>query len=89
MVTGLVPGVERLRLADDRLTSRLGAALFSIPPSRASSSVTGFEAARRVGLRCTTPSRWTSRSAFVRTSNNAGGLEGGNDHGHAPSSSAP
>ena len=53
VVCGLAPGLGTYATGADRLTSRLGAALFSIPP---------------IVL---------ADGEFRRTSNNAGGLEGG------------
>lgn len=77
VVTGLVPGVGGYATADDRLTSRLGAALFSIPAIKGVEFGLGFEAARRVGSEVHDPIALDKQVGFVRTSNNAGGLEGG------------
>ena len=77
VVTGLVPGVGGYATAGDRLTSRLGAALFSIPAIKGVEFGLGFEAARRVGSEVHDPIALDKQVGFVRTSNNAGGLEGG------------
>ena len=77
VVTGLVPGVGGYATAGDRLTSRLGAALFSIPAIKGVEFGLGFEAARRVGSEVHDPIALDKKAGFVRTSNNAGGLEGG------------
>ena len=77
VVTGLVPGVGGYASAGDRLTSRLGAALFSIPAIKGVEFGLGFEAARRVGSEVHDPIALDKQAGFVRTSNNAGGLEGG------------
>ena len=70
-------GVGGYATADDRLTSRLGAALFSIPAIKGVEFGLGFEAARRVGSEVHDPIALDKQVGFVRTSNNAGGLEGG------------
>ena len=77
VVTGLVPGVGVYATGDGRLTSRLGAALFSSRPTKCVECGLGFEAARRVGSEVHDPIALDKQVGFVRTSNNAGGLEGG------------
>ena len=76
VVTGLVPGVGGYATADDRLTSRLGAALFSIPAIKGVEFGLGFQAAARPGSQVHDPIVLAD-GEFRRTSNNAGGLEGG------------
>lgn len=77
VVRGLLPGVGGYATAGDRLTSRLGASLFSIPAIKGVEFGLGFEAARRVGSQVHDPIALDGKAGFVRTSNNAGGLEGG------------
>jgi chorismate synthase len=79
-VTGLPPGLGGYAAPEERLTSRLGEALFSIPAIRAVEVGLGLEAARRPGSEVndpivrSDPGRW---GRFRRASNRAGGLEGG------------
>ena len=77
VATGLVPGVGGYATAGDRLTSRIGGALFSIPAVKGVEFGLGFEAARRPGSRVHDPIGLDPQAGFVRASNNAGGLEGG------------
>ena len=64
--------------ADDRLTARLGQALFSIQAMKGVEFGMGFEVARRLGSEVHDPIVLDrERDCFTRTSNNAGGLEGG------------
>uniref|UniRef100_A0A7C9JSH0 Chorismate synthase n=1 Tax=Muribaculaceae bacterium Z82 TaxID=2304548 RepID=A0A7C9JSH0_9BACT len=77
VVKGLVPGVGGYATARDRLTSRLAAALFSIPAIKGVEFGLGFEAARRPGSQVHDPIVRDAVFGFSRTSNNAGGLEGG------------
>lgn len=76
VVEGLVPGLGGYATANDRLTARLGAAMFSIPAIKGVEVGLGFEAARREGSKVHDPIRLED-GQFTRTSNNAGGLEGG------------
>lgn len=76
VVRGLVPGLGGYEAANARLTSQLGAALFSIPAMKGVEFGLGFEAARRVGSQVHDPIELNG-STFTRGSNNAGGLEGG------------
>ena len=77
VATGLVPGVGGYATAGDRLTSRIGGELFSIPAVKGVEFGLGFEAARRPGSRVHDPIELDPQAGFVRASNNAGGLEGG------------
>ncbi len=77
VATGLLPGVGGFATATDRLTSRLGGALFSIPAIKGVEFGMGFEAARRSGSEVHDPILLDEQAGFVRASNNAGGLEGG------------
>lgn len=73
---GLVPGLGGYATADERMTSRIGAALFSIPAIKGVEFGLGFQAARLPGSQVHDPITCTS-GGFSRMSNNAGGLEGG------------
>ena len=77
VATGLLPGVGGYASAGDRLTSRLGGALFSIPAIKGVEFGMGFEAAQRPGSEVHDPIVVDDQAGFVRSSNNAGGLEGG------------
>lgn len=77
VATGLVPGLGGYASGPDRLTSRIGAALFSIPAIKGVEFGLGFEAARRPGSQVHDPIALDRERGFVRESNNAGGLEGG------------
>jgi chorismate synthase len=76
---GLPPGLGSYQSPAERLTARLGAALFSIPAIKAVAFGLGFEAARLPGSLVHDPivpgrGPW---GRFARASNRAGGLEGG------------
>ena len=77
VVTGLLPGLGGYASASERLTSRIGAALFSIPAIKGVEFGLGFQAARRMGSRVHDPIVADGQTGFSRESNNAGGLEGG------------
>lgn len=74
---GVVPGLGGYATAGDRLTGRIGAALFSIPAIKGVEFGLGFEASRRPGSQVHDEIRLDSQIGFTRASNNAGGLEGG------------
>lgn len=80
---GLPPGLGSHVSGPERLTARLGGALFSIPAMKAVSFGLGLESARRPGSQVhdpivpageAHPSPW---GRFARASNRSGGLEGG------------
>jgi chorismate synthase len=85
-VLGLPPGLGDYANPNERLTARLGGALFSIPAMKGVEFGMGFECARRRGSEvhdaivppsqapASTSSRW---GRFARRTNHAGGLEGG------------
>lgn len=78
-VTGLPPGLGSYHSGPQRLTARLGAALFSIPAIKAVEFGLGLESARRPGSQVHDAIRrgdgpW---GRFQRGGNHAGGLEGG------------
>jgi len=78
---GLPPGLGSYASGPERLTARLGAALFSIPAMKGVEFGAGFEAARIPGsgyhdpiVPLDPPGPW---GRFGRETNRAGGLEGG------------
>ena len=73
---GLVPGLGGYASGADRLTSRLGAAVLSVPSVKGVEFGLGFEAARRQGKDALDEIRLT-QAGFTRPTNFAGGLEGG------------
>lgn len=74
---GLVPGLGSYASGPARLTSRLGAAAFSIPAIKGVEFGLGFEAARRPGSLVHDSIYYDGARGFTRSGNNAGGLEGG------------
>lgn len=78
---GLVPGIGSYASAGERLTARIGAALFGIPAIKGVEFGLGFEAARRPGSEVHDPIVLEGAEGFQRSSNNAGGLEGGMTNG--------
>lgn len=76
VVTGLLPTLGGYETPSKRLTSRLGAALFSIPAMKGVEFGLGFEAARRPGSKVHDEIILDEKNGFVRKTNNAGGLEG-------------
>jgi chorismate synthase len=77
VVTGLLPAVGGFATPTDRLTSKLGGAIFSIPAIKGVEFGLGFECTRRPGSQVHDEIVLDESKGFVRTSNNAGGLEGG------------
>lgn len=77
VVTGLLPAVGGYETPTDRLTSKLGGALFSIPAIKGVEFGIGFETTRRPGSQVHDEILLDESEGFVRASNNAGGLEGG------------
>ena len=75
--TGLVPGLGGYAQARDRLTSQIAAAVFSIPAIKGVEFGMGFEAGMLPGGQVHDPIAYSQQRGFYRTSNNAGGLEGG------------
>lgn len=74
---GLVAGLGGYASADERMTGRIASALFSIPAIKGVEFGLGFEASRRVGSQVHDEIVIDKKHGFVRTGNNAGGLEGG------------
>lgn len=78
---GLVPGLGSYESGPARLTSQLGAAAFSIPAIKGVEFGMGFEAASRPGSQVHDSIQYSEALGFTRSSNNAGGLEGGMTNG--------
>ena len=77
---GLPPGLGSYASGRERLTARLGGALLSIPAMKSVEFGLGIEAARRPGSAFHDPivlDPGASYGRFGRSSNHAGGLEGG------------
>lgn len=80
---GLPPGLGHYVSAPERLTARLGGALFSIPAIKGVEFGLGFESARLPGSAVhdaivpADPARPPRFGRFARATNRAGGLEGG------------
>ncbi len=83
VATGLVPGLGDFCSGPERLTSKLGAAMFSIPAIKGVEFGLGFEAAKREGSKVHDPITHSEKEGFTREGNNAGGLEGGMTTGQA------
>ena len=78
---GLVEGLGSYESGPARLTSQLGAAAFSIPAIKGVEFGIGFDAACRPGSQVHDSIFYTEAEGFKRTTNNAGGLEGGMTNG--------
>ncbi len=77
---GLPPGLGSMASGAERLTARLGAALFSIPAIKGVEFGLGFAVAARPGSQAhdpIVPAPPGAATPFARSSNHAGGLEGG------------
>lgn len=77
VVSGLVPGLGSYRSGRERLTSRLGAAVFAIPAIKSVEFGMGKEAGCLPGGQVHDEITYTPGEGYGRRSNNAGGLEGG------------
>ena len=77
VVTGLVPGLGDFASGPERLTSQLAAAVFGIPAIKGVEFGLGFAAAAMNGSAVHDPIMQNRKEGFFRSSNNAGGLEGG------------
>lgn len=79
---GLPPGLGSYASGGERLTAKIGGALFSIPAMKGVEFGLGFETARRPGSQAhdaitAASGKPASGSRFGRATNRAGGLEGG------------
>ncbi len=77
VVFGFPPGVGSYAQGDRRLGARLGAALLAIPAIKGVEVGLGFAAARLPGSRVHDEIVWSEADGYGRTTNNAGGVEGG------------
>ncbi|MCK6479363.1 MAG: chorismate synthase [Planctomycetes bacterium] len=81
-VEGVPPGLGDFRVPEARLDGRLAAALMRIPAVKGVEIGLGFEAARRPGSGAHDPILPARRGGFPRrSSNHAGGVEGGMSNG--------
>lgn len=78
---GLVSGLGGYASGPARLTSKLGAAVFSIPAIKGVEFGLGFEAAHLPGSEVHDAILYDDARGFARGGNNAGGLEGGMTNG--------
>ncbi len=74
---GVVPGLGGYATADERMTSRIAAALFSIPAIKGVEFGLGFQSAALPGSQVHDEILLDPTLGFTRAGNNAGGLEGG------------
>ena len=77
VVNGLIPGLGSYNSGPARLTSQLGGACFAIPAIKGVEFGMGFETAARPGSQVHDGIVYSASAGYTRTSNNAGGLEGG------------
>ena len=77
VANGLLPALGGFASGRERLTSQLGAALFSIPAIKGVEFGMGFAATEHVGREVHDEIILDKKKGFLRSSNNAGGLEGG------------
>lgn len=77
VATGLIPGLGEYAEPTLRLTSLIGGALFSIPAIKGVEFGLGFKGAELMGSQVHDPITHSKKKGFSRSSNNAGGLEGG------------
>ncbi len=74
---GYPPGVGTYVQGDRRLQARLAAAVLSVPAIKGVEFGLGFEAASRPGSKVHDPLGYDPERGYVRSGNNAGGIEGG------------
>lgn len=77
VATGLIPTLGGFESGPERLTSKLGGALFSIPAIKGVEFGLGFKATKLPGRQVHDEIILDEKHGFIRSSNNAGGLEGG------------
>ncbi|MEO8500066.1 MAG: chorismate synthase [Vicinamibacteria bacterium] len=80
-VRGVPPGVGSFAQWTQRLDGQLAQALMSIPSVKAVALGLGFDAGRRRGSAFHDTIGFNTASGFTRSSNNAGGIEGGVSNG--------
>jgi chorismate synthase len=74
---GMVPGLGSYTSWDERLETRLGAAVMSVHAIKGVAIGDGFELAGRVGSQAHDEIFWSEQRGYFRETNRAGGLEGG------------
>jgi len=74
---GFPPGVGSYVQGDRRLSARLAEAVFTVPAMKGVEVGMGFAAARLPGSRVHDAIAWDERRGYHRTSDRAGGVEGG------------
>lgn len=77
VVNGLLPALGGFEEARNRLTSKLGGALFSIPAIKGVEFGIGFKNAEVIGHEAHDEIYLDKKKGFMRRTNRAGGLEGG------------
>lgn len=77
VVNGLLPALGGFEEARNRLTSKLGGALFSIPAIKGVEFGIGFQNAELLGHEAHDEIYLDKKKGFMRRTNRAGGLEGG------------
>lgn len=77
VVNGLLPALGGFEEARNRLTSKLGGALFSIPAIKGVEFGIGFQNAEVLGHEAHDEIYLDKKKGFMRRTNRAGGLEGG------------
>ena len=77
VATGLVTGLGSYASGPERLTSKIGGAVLSIPAIKGVEFGLGFAAAGMPGNEVHDPILYDGEVGYHRTTNNAGGLEGG------------
>jgi chorismate synthase len=80
-VTGVVPGIGTYSEAGLRLDSRLAAAVMSVPAIKAVEIGDGISSAGLHGSAVHDPIVYTAGEGYARTTNHAGGIEGGMSNG--------
>ncbi len=80
-VRGAVPGLGGYAEARSRLDARLAAAVMSIPAIKGVEIGEGFASARKPGSEAHDTIVWDEGTGFDRTTNRAGGIEGGMTNG--------
>ncbi len=78
---GIVPGVGGYAEAATRLDARLASAVMSVPAIKGVEIGDGFAAAARPGSQVHDPIMFDDARGFFRSSNHAGGVEGGMTNG--------
>lgn len=81
VASGMVPGLGSYAEAERRLDAALAAAVVSIPAIKGVEFGDGFDLAFRPGSHAHDEITWESAAGFGRSTNRAGGLEGGMTNG--------